>query len=124
MSTIDLITDKVLHVYAWSLLIATCYIFPLFYLKVYRKGKTCPAKISEKMYTWFCSIIILSFGLWMYAGNFANELSEFLSDFIITVIPVSLGIHHAFQKDAKLTLKDRRRIKYEIDDSEGRDELS
>jgi len=52
----------------------------------------------------------------LYADNFKNTLSEFIASFILTVFPVAFGISHAFRKDSKLTLEERRKIKKEIED--------
>lgn len=113
---INLIINKIFHVYGWCGVLIICYLFPKFYIKHDRKNEIKPAEKSEKISIWIISILLLSFACWLYAYNIKNTLTEFIAYFIITVFPVAFGISHGFNRDGKLTLEERRKIKKEIED--------
>ncbi len=113
---IDLLIYRIFYVYGCCAVIYSCFSFTQFYIKSFRKDDKEPAQIHEKIYMWIISLIVLAFASWAYASNTKNKLTEFVAAFIIMFIPLALGISRGFNKDKKLTVEEREKIKREIED--------
>ena len=113
---IDLVLHRFIYVYGSCVVIFVCFFSTQFYIKSSRKDDKEPAGKAEKIAMWIASVFILTIVSLIYAWSRKNRLSEFIAAFIIMFIPVAYGIRYGFQKDSKLTVEERKRIKKEIED--------
>lgn len=114
---IDLLLRRFFFVYGSVAIVASCYLFSRFYVKITRKDQTEPAKRGEMITTLIEAILLLSFVSWLYTYKMKEQLTEFVATFLILFIPITYGLLDGFSRDKKLTKEERRKIKFEIDNT-------
>lgn len=111
----DLIFQRFLIAYGAFGAIYGCYYLPRHYIKITRKDKLKAASLYEKIWIWLSCFLTMIFIDGVAAFKAKNQEEVFLSYFLILCLPLAFGISRGLQRDSKLTLEERKKIKYEID---------